>query len=90
MGCCTRTQSNLIIKSLNIPLTYQESLNENKNNFQNNSNLITNMASPKQKMKSNIKTQKGKKKTDKKNIKSMNVLKELSFNEVNESIKYFL
>ena len=45
-------------------------------------------------MKSNktyyLKIQKGKNKTEKKNIKTMNILKEISFNEVNETTKYFL
>ena len=94
MGCCARTQSNLIIKSSSIPLTCLQSLDEKENNLQNNSNIIANIGTPKQKMKSNktyyLKIQKGKNKTEKKNIKTMNILKEISFNEVNETTKYFL
>ena len=94
MGCCARTQSNLIIKSSSIPLTCLQSLDEKENNLQNNSNIIANIGTPKQKMKSKktyyLKIQKGKNKTEKKNIKTMNILKEISFNEVNETTKYFL
>ena len=94
MGCCVLSQDKLVIKSSSIPLIQQKPLeNVAENNFRNNSNTIPNIAIPNQKNKSdknsNIIIQKGKNKNDKKNIKSMNALKELSYNEVNESTKYF-
>ena len=93
MGCCARTSDNAIIKSSNIPLLYQESLDKKENSLQNNSNIFTNIVSPQQKIKSDkisfLKTQKGKSKAEKKYLKSMNVLKNLSIIEVNESAKYF-
>ena len=94
MGCCVRRQDEVVIKSSSIPLSHQKPLeNVEENNFRNNSNTIPNIVISKQKVKpdksSNITIQKGKNKTGKKNIKSMNALKELSYNEVNESTKYF-
>ena len=91
MGCCV--QENMVIKSSSILLSQQESLeNENENNFQNNFNVIPNIVVKKQKTKSNKTSehliQKGKSKT-RKSIKSMNALKELSYNEVCECTKYF-
>ena len=93
MGCCIGSQDKFI-KSSNIPLLYQESLEIGKeNNFQQNSNIASSIINPKQKMESNktsnLKNQKGKNKSQLKNIKTMNILKNISFNEVNESTKYF-
>ena len=93
MGCCLCSQDKVVIESSNIPLLRQEPLeNEKGNNFQNNSNAVHNLVISKQKTKSdknsNLKIHKGRNKTNK-NIKSMNALKELSYNEVNESTKYF-
>ena len=94
MGCCVCRQDKGVIESSNIPLLYQEPLEyEKRNNCQNDSNIVPNTVILKHKTKSNKnsnhKTQKGYNKTDKKNKKSMSVLKELSYNEVHESTKYF-
>ena len=95
MGCCVRNQENVVIKSSNIPLLYQESLeNEKENDHQNKSNIDSNMVISKQKNKSfknpDLVTKKDiKNKIEKKNIKSMNALKEISYNEVFDSTKYF-
>ena len=90
MGCCVQ---NMAINSSSIPLSPQESF-ENENNFQNNFNIVPNIIVVKKpKTKSNKTSehivQKGRNKVDRKNIKSMNVLKELSYDEVCECTKYF-
>ena len=92
MGCCVRTQGKVIIKSLNIPLSDQESsLNENEKNFQQNPN--GNIIIPKQKITSDksfdLVIQKEKNKIEKKNLKSMNALREISYNEVCDCAKFF-
>ena len=92
MGCCVRTQGKVIIKSLNIPLSDQESsLNENEKNFQQNPN--DNIIIPKQKITSDksfdLVIQKEKNKIEKKNLKSMNALREISYNEVCDCAKFF-
>ena len=91
MGCCVLTQEKIVIKSSEIPLSDQESSeNENENDFQKNS---INIADPAKKIKSDknfeLIIQKEKNKTEKKNLKSMNMLKEISYNEVCDCTKYF-
>ena len=93
MGCCARAQDNVANKSSNIPLNYQESLDKKEKNLENSSNIPDNTVIPKKIMKSDktsdLKIQIGKIKTENKNIKSMNALKRISYNEVNGSKKYF-
>ena len=91
MGCCVLTQEKIVIKSSEIPLSDQESSeNENENDFQKNS---INIVDPAKKIKSDknfeLIIQKEKNKTEKKNLKSMNMLKEISYNEVCDCTKYF-
>ena len=92
MGCCVK--ENTVIKSSNIPLSHQDSLeNENGNHVETKPNINPNIVIPKGKLKSNkiseFIIQNGKNKTHKKNLKSMNALKELSYNEVYECTRYF-
>ena len=96
MGCCIRSQDKIIIKSSSVLLSDRKSLeNEEKNNFRKNTNIVSKIVIPKQKKKSadliiHKKNKKDKKnKFDKRNIKSMKALREISYNEVNESTKYF-
>lgn len=94
MGCCTRTQDKVVIKSASIPLTCQESLEEKENNLKNNSHIIINSVIPKQIMKldktPDLKFLKRRSTAEKQNIKSMHLLRNISFNEVYECPKYFL
>ena len=94
MGCCVQAQSEIIIKCSNIPLFYKGSLyNENENNSQKNPNVIADIVIPKQKTKSdkasNYPIPKKKCKYENRNIKSMNLLKEIAYYEVYQTTKYF-
>ena len=92
MGCCIPTKGKKIVIKSNIPMSNTGSVeNEKQKILQKDSNA--NVVSPDQKMKSD-KTfdpiiQKEKNKVEKKNIKSMNALKEISQNEVCDCAKYF-
>ena len=91
MGCSILTRKKIVIKS-NTSLPLQKSpQNEKKNNFQRNTNAS--IIIPKQKIISeetfNIKIQKEKNKIGKRSIKAMNILKEISYDEVCDCAKYF-
>ena len=94
MGCCIRNQEKIVIEPSNIDYSDQESFDnesENENEFPKNSN--TKIIIPKQKKTSDKSTdfviQKEKNKAEKKNLKTMNILKEITYNEVRDCIKYF-
>ena len=90
MGCCIRSQDKIIIKSSSVLLSDRKSLeNEEKNNFRKNTNIVSKIVIPKQKKKSADLIIHKKNKFDKRNIKSMKALREISYNEVYESTKYF-
>ena len=91
MGCCARTKEEVIIKS-SIPLSYKKSI-ENDNSYQKNPAVIAGIVITERKKESSktfdLTTEKDKNKTEKKNLKSMNILKEISYNEVRKCAKYF-
>ena len=98
MGCCIQNQRKIVINSSNISLLSQESFqNERKNSFEKQPNIATNIVIPKQRKTSVITSgvliekEKNKKKetTEKKYMKTMNILKEISYKEVCQSTKYF-
>ena len=91
MGCCTPIEEEIVIES-NIPFTDRKLLeSEKKNNSQED--LSANLVSVKQKKKSDktldLVNQKEKNKIEEKHRKSMNILKEISYNEVCYCAKYF-
>ena len=91
MGCCTPIEEEMVIKS-NIPFTDRKFLeSEKKNNSQKD--LSANLVVVKQKKKSDktldLVNQKEKNKIEEKHRKSMNILKEISYNEVCYCAKYF-
>ena len=91
MGCCTPIEEEMVIKS-NIPFTDRKFLeSEKKNNFQKD--LSANLVVVKQKKKSDktldLVNQKEQNKIEQKHRKSMNILKEISYNEVCYCAKYF-
>ena len=98
MGCCVQNQRKIVINSSDISVLSQESFqNESKNSFKKQPNIATKMVVPKQK-RTSVKTsgvliekEKNKKKEniEKKYMKTMNILKEISYNEVRKSTKYF-
>ena len=91
MGCCARTKDEIIIKSL-IPHSYKES-RENDNNCQKSPIIIDGIVIAERKKDSSktfdFTTEKEKSKIEKKNLKSMNILKEISYNEVQKCAKFF-
>ena len=91
MGCCVPIEKEMVIKS-NIPFTDKELLeNEKKNSSQKdfNSNLI--VVEPKTKSDKTLDfvNQKENNKIGRKHRKSMNALKEISYNEICNCAKYF-
>ena len=91
MGCCTPIEEEIVIES-NIPFTDRKLLeSEKKNNSQKD--LSANLVAVKQKRKSDktldLVNQKEKNKIEEKHRKSMNILKEISYNEVCYCAKYF-
>ena len=94
MGCCVRTQEKIVINSLSIPILNKDSLEiKNVDNFEKNQKIIKETdQKPKRRSDktSALLNEKENDKTQKKNIKTMNILKEISYNEVCQSTKYFL
>ena len=96
MGCCVQTQERIIIRSSDLSLSYQESLEyekENKNKNNKTSSIVNNKPIQRIKKESNKTSDlivlKEKNKIEKKYLKTMNVLKEISYNEVSECTKFF-
>ena len=91
MGCCVSTGEEMVIKS-NILLTEPELLeNEKKNNSKEdiNANLVIVKTIKKSDKTLDLVNQKENEKIEKKHRKSMNALKEISYNEVCYCARYF-